>query len=711
MSLELSIVLATKNRANLLDEMLTSLKLSANKINYEVIVIDGNSTDNTLEILDKHNITDVYNESEILGEGRHSWPILYNWGFAKAKGEWLMYASDDIIFNKDGLNKTFELIKMIDRKIGGVAFFYKNISCENEWKEFGVDYTYGQNILINYGLINKDAFINVNGFNIDYKFYCADGDLCLKILEKQYAIIISPFEKIIHNNILDNNKNFNTKLSELDIDLYKSMWCDKIITEIPNPRRINLNSHESINNIQIGLSGLKNKKIKLHLGCGEQYFDGYINIDYPSANHNLMKVKADLFQDVTTLEYENNSIDEIRLHHVFEHFNRVMTTGLLIKWHKWLKVDGILHIETPDFEECSKKIIDINTPQKIKLALLRHIEGDQAANWAYHITHWTKERFMLVLSELGFSDIEFKFTTWEHEPYLSNIEVFAKKRYNFSDEKLLEKARIILWTATVNDSEMPTFNIWETQLLNFLNNKKSVYPEFKNDQLSINTIHNFNQINRDKWMIDKAANIKKKSKVIDIGAGTCPYKSLFVDCEYFSHDFKKYQGEKLGGTKEYAKIDIESDIVSIPVEDGYFDVVICTEVLEHVPEPIKAINEMSRILKKGGTLFLTAPLGSGLHQLPYHYYGGFTPEWYKKFLNDAGLIINEITPNGGFFKHLNQECARAANILNESSIELEKKNELINLLNETLPTVFYELDDKLFIENFTVGYFVEAIKK
>jgi ubiquinone/menaquinone biosynthesis C-methylase UbiE len=92
-----------------------------------------------------------------------------------------------------------------------------------------------------------------------------------------------------------------------------------------------------------------------------------------------------------------------------------------------------------------------------------------------------------------------------------------------------------------------------------------------------------------------------------------------------------------------------SDIVSIPVEDASFDAILCTEVLEHVPEPIRAIKEFARILKPGGTLFLTAPLGSGIHQDPYHFYGGYTPYWYRKFLTQNNFEGLKIEANGGFF--------------------------------------------------------------
>ena len=43
--------------------------------------------------------------------------------------------------------------------------------------------------------------------------------------------------------------------------------------------------------------------LRLHLGCGEQHFDGYVNIDYPSDQHNVMQVKADYQANITQLDF------------------------------------------------------------------------------------------------------------------------------------------------------------------------------------------------------------------------------------------------------------------------------------------------------------------------------------------------------------------------------------------------------------------------
>jgi len=155
--LDVSIVIATKNRAQLLDEMLASLKDAVHCVNYEIIVIEGNSTDNTLEVLQRHGVNQIYDEAGCLGEGKHSWPQLYNFGFSKARGKWAMYASDDIIFNRGCISKAVELLNKLNSEVAGGIFFYKNINADPGWDTFGIDFTYGQKLLMNYGLLRLDG--------------------------------------------------------------------------------------------------------------------------------------------------------------------------------------------------------------------------------------------------------------------------------------------------------------------------------------------------------------------------------------------------------------------------------------------------------------------------------------------------------------------------------------------------------------------------
>lgn len=167
------------------------------------------------------------------------------------------------------------------------------------------------------------------------------------------------------------------------------------------------------------------------------------------------------------------------------------------------------------------------------------------------------------------------------------------------------------------------------------------------------------------------------------------------------------------GDWTYGDLDYICDAINIPVDSETFDTVLCTEVLEHVPEPIEIIREVSRILKIGGKIFVSAPLGSGLHQQPYHYYGGFTPHFYQYFLSKFGFKILSIEPNGHLFRLYLQETNRVVRI-----VRSQRKYRFYHPIQWVLSFVgsyfvakwLTNLDDELPIEEFTVGYFVEAIK-
>lgn len=167
---------------------------------------------------------------------------------------------------------------------------------------------------------------------------------------------------------------------------------------------------------------------------------------------------------------------------------------------------------------------------------------------------------------------------------------------------------------------------------------------------------------RDEFVKDVALTVQCNHKVLDVGAGTKPYKHLFSHCSYTSHDFANNKNvidtTRDETTKTPKHHDIYSDIVSIPVEDNSFDFILCTEVFEHVPEPIQAMKELVRICKPGGKILITAPFTSGIHQEPYHFYAGFSPYFYDYLKNLYNLNIIKFKNQGNLFLLQHQELSR-----------------------------------------------------
>ncbi len=172
-----------------------------------------------------------------------------------------------------------------------------------------------------------------------------------------------------------------------------------------------------------------------------------------------------------------------------------------------------------------------------------------------------------------------------------------------------------------------------------------------------------NAITRHEWVASALAKLPKGSRILDAGAGERQYKKYCEHLIYVSQDFCEYDGvgNKKGlqtGKWDIGGIDIVSDITSIPVPAASFDAILCTEVFEHIPDPIAALQEFYRILRPGGILILTAPFASLTHFAPYHYYTGFNKYFYETHLKKIGFDITEINTNGNYSEYVAQELRR-----------------------------------------------------
>ncbi|MBT1155086.1 class I SAM-dependent methyltransferase [Aminobacter anthyllidis] len=180
---------------------------------------------------------------------------------------------------------------------------------------------------------------------------------------------------------------------------------------------------------------------------------------------------------------------------------------------------------------------------------------------------------------------------------------------------------------------------------------------------------NINEKTREIWVEKKLASVPRGRLILDLGAGECQYKKFCPHLTYVSQDVAIYDGEgnQAGlqtGTWDFSQIDIRCDAVDIP-EDVQYDAILCTEVLEHVPDPVRVVEKIARLVKPGGDVLLTAPFSSLTHFAPYHYATGFSSYFYSHHLDRLGLEILEITPNGGYFDFLDQELGRAASVHEE----------------------------------------------
>lgn len=172
-----------------------------------------------------------------------------------------------------------------------------------------------------------------------------------------------------------------------------------------------------------------------------------------------------------------------------------------------------------------------------------------------------------------------------------------------------------------------------------------------------------NERTRIEWVEQALRQVPAGATLLDAGAGEQQYRKFCGHLNYVSQDFAAYKPEELNkGLQmerwDYGQLDIISDITAIPRPDASFDAVLCTEVLEHIPDPNAALREFTRLLKPGGLLILTAPFCSMTHFAPYHFSTGFSVFYYRRFMEELGFEICELKNNGNYFAFVGQEINR-----------------------------------------------------
>lgn len=190
----ISVVLGSYNRLVFLKLAIASVRNQINSPLNEIIVVDGGSTDGSLEwLLEQKDIITIvqHNRGEWLGKKieRRSWGYFMNLAFKCASSKYVCMISDDTVLHPGALAvgyAQFENLLAVGNKIGALAFYWRE---SFEEKLYRVGAPAGGLVYVNHGLFLRQALGDVDYIDEKaFKFYCADVDLCLKIWEKGYEI-------------------------------------------------------------------------------------------------------------------------------------------------------------------------------------------------------------------------------------------------------------------------------------------------------------------------------------------------------------------------------------------------------------------------------------------------------------------------------------------------------------------------------------------
>ena len=133
--------------------------------------------------------------------------------------------------------------------------------------------------------------------------------------------------------------------------------------------------------------------------------------------------------------------------------------------------------------------------------------------------------------------------------------------------------------------------------------------------------------------VKKISKIFKGGQLLDVGCGSKPYQSLFKVDSYTGIDI-----EVSGHNHKRSKIDKFYDGKNIPYEDHKFDYVFSSETFEHVFNLEELLQEINRVLKKGGKLGFTCPFVWDEHEQPYDF-ARYTSFAIDHLLNKNGFEL------------------------------------------------------------------------
>ncbi|MDB6138320.1 MAG: SAM-dependent methyltransferase [Verrucomicrobiaceae bacterium] len=139
--------------------------------------------------------------------------------------------------------------------------------------------------------------------------------------------------------------------------------------------------------------------------------------------------------------------------------------------------------------------------------------------------------------------------------------------------------------------------------------------------------------------------LKPGMRVLDAGSGRLPEQHLRSEllatgAALETLDFLPGEG-----------VDHTADVADTKLPDQSYDVILCMQVLEHVPNPQAVCAELYRMSKPGAHVMVSAPQSAWLHNLPYHFFH-YTNIGMRQILEQAGFEVITLDPQGGHFTTL-----------------------------------------------------------
>ena len=159
-----------------------------------------------------------------------------------------------------------------------------------------------------------------------------------------------------------------------------------------------------------------------------------------------------------------------------------------------------------------------------------------------------------------------------------------------------------------------------------------------------------------RWLRDEASRAAarhERPRLLDVGCGTKPYEPFFRDAvaEYVGVDVADPAAE------------LEGTVEDIPVRDGSFDLVLCTQTLEHANDPARAVRELRRVVAAGGRVLASTHGVQVYHPNPDDLWRWTHAGLERLFRENGDWSAVEVTPASGTTACLGMLVAIYINLL------------------------------------------------
>ena len=254
---KISIIIPTKDKSEVLKTCINSIYNKTNYSNYEIIVIDNNSNeDSTFKLLKEYEKRDNFKSYRL--ECPFNYSYINNYAVSKSTGDYIVLLNNDTeIISPNWLkdmvgyasqkhigcvgvkllypNKTVQHCGVVTG-VGGVAM-HANVSTGDE------NYGYFGRLVSVYNwscvtaaclMISKEKYESIGGLNEDLKVAYNDVDLCLKVIDKGLYNVVLPYVKLFHYESLTRGDDMSfsqKKRFTEEINYMCDKWKNKLLND------------------------------------------------------------------------------------------------------------------------------------------------------------------------------------------------------------------------------------------------------------------------------------------------------------------------------------------------------------------------------------------------------------------------------------------------------------------------------------------------